>query len=65
MTGICTLFIFSLIFLMVVSIHFSVVNSRLKDQIRDLTQEIGLLREEIEERGDVESGGAGDSPGAD
>ena len=45
-----TLFIFSLLFLLVVSIHFSVVNSRLKDQIRDLTQEIGLLRKEMDER---------------
>ena len=44
-----TLFIFSLLFLLVISIHFSVVNSRLKDQIRDLTQEIGLLRQELEE----------------
>jgi len=43
-----TLFIFSLIFLLVVSIHFSVAHSRLKDQIRDLTQEIAMLREEIE-----------------
>ncbi|HUT51871.1 MAG TPA: DUF2304 domain-containing protein [bacterium] len=43
------LFIFSLIFLMIISIHFSIVNSRLKDQIRDLTQEIALLRHEIEE----------------
>jgi hypothetical protein len=43
------LFIFSLIFLMIVSIHFSIVNSRLKDQIKDLTQEIALLRSEIEE----------------
>lgn len=44
-----TLFIFSLIFLLVVSIHFSVVHSRMKDQIRDLTQEIALLRGEIED----------------
>jgi len=46
-----TLFIFSLLFLLVISIHFSVVNSRLKDQVRDLTQEIGLLRKEIEQQG--------------
>jgi hypothetical protein len=43
-----TLFIFSLLFLLVVSLHFSVVNSRLKDQVRDLTQEIALLRREVE-----------------
>jgi hypothetical protein len=45
-----TLFIFSLIFLLIISIHFSVVNSKMKDQIRDLTQEIGLLRSELEQK---------------
>lgn len=44
-----TLFIFSLLFLLVVSIHFSVAHSRAKDQIRDLTQEIAILRSELEE----------------
>ncbi len=44
------LFIFSLLFLLVISIHFSVVNSRMKDQIRDLTQEIAFLRKEIQSR---------------
>jgi len=42
------LFIFSLLFLLILSIHFSAVNSRLKDQVKDLTQEIGLLRSEVE-----------------
>jgi hypothetical protein len=46
------LFIFSLLFLMIISIHFSIVNSRQKDQIKDLTQEMALLRKEIEERGE-------------
>jgi len=45
-----TLFIFSLLFLLVMSLHFSIINSRLKDQIKDLTQEIGLLRYEISKR---------------
>ncbi len=43
-----TLFIFSLIFLLVVCIHFSVIHSRMKDQIKDLTQELALLRHEVE-----------------
>jgi hypothetical protein len=47
-----TLFMFSILFLLIVSIHFSVVNSRLKDQIKDLTQEIALLRHEVEGRPD-------------
>jgi len=45
-----TLFIFSLIFLLIISIHFSVVNSKMKDQIRDLTQEIAMLRREVEKK---------------
>ncbi|MFO8056164.1 MAG: DUF2304 domain-containing protein [bacterium] len=41
-----TLFIFSLLFLLIMSLHFSIINSRMKDQIKDLTQEIALLRYE-------------------
>ncbi len=43
-----TLFIFALIFLLTLAIHFSIKISRQADQIKDLTQEIGLLRLEIE-----------------
>ena len=43
-----TLFIFALLFLSIVSIHFSIVHSRLSDQIKDLTQELALLRHEME-----------------
>ncbi len=46
-----TLFLFSLIFLLVLSIHFSIAHSRLKDQIKDLTQELALLRHELESKG--------------
>ncbi len=46
------LFLFSLLFLLIMAIHFSIVNSKLKDQIKDLTQEIAILRKEIE--GDME-----------
>lgn len=53
-----TLFIFSLIFLMIISIHFSVVNSRMKDQIKDLTQEIALLRHELDKAGNAHKQGS-------
>jgi hypothetical protein len=51
-----TLFIFSLIFLLIISIHFSVVAVSLKNQIRDLTQEIGLLRSELEQKSEEGAG---------
>lgn len=46
-----TLFLFALLFLMVISIHFSISHSKLADQIKDLTQEIALLRKEVEKNG--------------
>lgn len=42
-----TLFIFAILFLSVVAIHFSISLSRLKDQIRDLTQELAILRKDL------------------
>lgn len=45
-----TLFIFSLLFLLTLSIHFSISHSRMADQIKDLTQEIAMLRHEMEKR---------------
>ncbi len=38
-----TLFVFGLLFLVVISIHFSVVVSRLSQQVRRLTQELAML----------------------
>ena len=46
-----TLFLGALIFLMVLSIQFSVRISRLTDQVKNLVQENALLRERIEELG--------------
>ena len=45
-----TLFIFAILFLAIVSIHFSISLSRLKDQVKDLTQELALLRKDGEDR---------------
>jgi hypothetical protein len=43
-----TLFIFAILFLAMVAIHYSISLSRLKDQVRDLTQELALLRKDLE-----------------
>jgi hypothetical protein len=37
-----TLFIFALLFLLVICVHFSIVISRLTEQVRRLTQELAL-----------------------
>ena len=44
-----TLFIGALVFLMLLSIQFSVRISRLTDQVKNMVQENALLREKIEE----------------
>lgn len=44
-----TLFIGALVFLMILSVQFSVVVSRLTDQVENLVQENALLRQKIEE----------------
>jgi len=41
-----TLFLFGLLFLLVISVHFSTVISRLTTQVRRLTQEIAILSAE-------------------
>lgn len=41
-----TLFIFALLFLLLISVHFSTVISRLTQQVRRLTQELALLSAE-------------------
>ncbi len=43
-----TLFIFGLLFLLLISIHFSTVLSRLSEQVRRLTQELAILAAERE-----------------
>jgi len=44
-----TLFLFAFLFLMVMAMHFSIKFSKLVGQIKDLTQELGILRTELEE----------------
>lgn len=44
-----TLFLFGLLFLLLISVHFSTVISRLTQQVRRLTQESALLRAELSE----------------
>ena len=45
-----TIFIFALLFLLLISVHFSTVISRLSQQIRRLTQELAILSVEREEK---------------
>ena len=41
-----TLFIFAILFLLVLSIHFSLIISRLSQQVKDLVQEVAILKSE-------------------
>jgi hypothetical protein len=45
-----TLFIFAILFLLALSIHYSIIISKLSLQLKDLTQEITILKREIEEK---------------
>ena len=51
-----TLFISALVFLMFLSIQFSVRISKLTDQVKNLVQENALLREKVEEIKDDKGG---------
>ena len=44
-----TLFLFGLLFLLLISVHFSTVLSRLTQQVRQLTQELAILAAERDE----------------
>ncbi len=46
-----TLFLFGLLFLLVISVHFSTMISRLTQQVRRLTQEIAILSAERDQAG--------------
>ncbi len=43
-----TLFLFGLLFLLLISVHFSTVISRLTQQVRRLTQELAILSAELD-----------------
>lgn len=45
-----TLLLFSLLFLLVIAIHYSMIISRLTTQVKNLSQEIALLASELERR---------------
>ena len=48
-----TLFIFGLLFLMIISLHYSVQISKLSKQVKDLAQELTLLKGQVEQVGDA------------
>jgi len=45
-----TLFIFSILFLLAISIHYSMIISKLTLQVKDLAQEIAILKSELKAR---------------
>jgi hypothetical protein len=44
-----TLFIFGLLFLMVISLHYSIQISKLSSQVKEMAQELTLLKGQIED----------------
>lgn len=44
-----TLFIFGLIFLMLISLHYSIQISRLSRQVKNMAQELAILRGQIDD----------------
>jgi hypothetical protein len=57
-----TLFLFGFLFLLLISIHYSTVISRLTDQVRRVTQELAILEAELQARGGPQRRPAG-APG--
>ncbi len=45
-----TLFVFGLLFLLLIALHYSVKISSLTDQVRNLAQKIAILQSELDER---------------
>jgi len=50
-----TLFLFAFMFLILISLHFSVVITKLTDKIKDLSQQHALLQNELEDIKRVQS----------
>jgi hypothetical protein len=50
-TPLTTLLIFSLLFLLAIVVHYSVIISRLTTQMKNLTQEVALLSNQVERVG--------------
>ena len=51
-----TLFLFSIIFLMLLSVQFCIKISRLTDQVKNLSQDNALMKAEIENLHDMQNG---------
>lgn len=47
-----TLFIFGLLFLMIISLHYSIQISQLSQQVKEMAQQLTLLKGEVEGQGD-------------
>lgn len=47
-----TLFIFGLLFLMLISLHYSIQISKLSQQLKEMGQQMALLRGEVEGQGE-------------
>lgn len=63
LSPISTIFFFAFLFLTLISLHFSVVISKLTDQIKDLAQRYAILENELEKVKDqAESGKARSLP---
>ena len=63
-----TLFIFGLIFLMLISLHYSIQISKLSFQVKEMAQQLTLLRGQVENKTDPEGKGSispGKAPGKD
>lgn len=48
-TPVTTLFLFSTLFLLIIAVHYSVIISKLTTQVKNLAQELALLRSRFEE----------------
>jgi len=51
-TPVTTLFLSSTMFLLLIAVHYSVIISKLTTQVKNLAQELALLRSEVEKHGD-------------
>jgi hypothetical protein len=47
-----TLFIFGLLFLMIISLHYSLQISKLSHQVKEMAQQLTLLKDQVENRAD-------------
>lgn len=48
-----TLFIFGLLFLMIISLHYSVKISKLTYQIKEISQQMAILKNQVENRDEI------------